>query len=309
MKRSITLLTVAFSFLLATAPSTVAQSEEGYRIYDSAGTELAWEDVISKTDVEVVLVGETHDDSIGHKVEWELLTRLYAAQTDTSEPSVAISMEMFTRDVQHVVDEYLGDVITESHFLKASQPWDRYETDYKPLVEFAKAHGLPVIAANAPRRYVNRVTRLGSNALNDLHPVAKNWVAPLPFAQASPEYEKKWMKQMEESMAEMGAEGMDHSMFAHMLEAQSLWDATMAHSIVTQLIKQPAAKVVHYVGSFHVTQNTGILEHIHRYRPGTSALTIVLEPSTDIMNPSEDDLKLGDVVILTHKVEEEGGEE
>src|SRR3954467_8455063 len=68
-------------------------------------------------------------------------------------------MEMFERDVQIVLDEYLSDLITEQHFLASSRPWGNYKTDYRPLVELAKEKHLDVIAANAPRRYVNMVSR------------------------------------------------------------------------------------------------------------------------------------------------------
>jgi uncharacterized iron-regulated protein len=41
--------------------------------------------------------------------------------------------------------------------LQDSRPWANYVRDYRPLVEYAKAQGLDVIAANAPRRYVSMV--------------------------------------------------------------------------------------------------------------------------------------------------------
>jgi len=294
--------------LLFTGSSvSVAHAQDGYHIYDPSGDELSFDEVAAKfLGAEVILVGESHDDSIGHLVELEILEHAFAARTTAAYPRVAVSMEMFTRDVQHVVDEYLQDYITESHFLKASRPWARYETDYKPLVEFAKVHRIPVVAANAPRRYVSRITKHGANALDSLAESSKHWIAPLPYAQASAVYETKWMAAMEESMSGMDSTGgMDHSMFAHMLEAQSLWDATMAHSIVQQLIKTPESAVLHFVGSFHVTKNTGIIEHIKRYRPGTQVVTIVIDPSEDPASPSDEQLLLGDVIVLTKEAPDE----
>jgi uncharacterized iron-regulated protein len=72
------------------------------------------------------------------------------------------SLEMFERDVQIVLDEYVKDLITEKKFLDDSRPWNNYKTDYRPLVEYAKQNKLPVIAANAPRRYINMVSRGGA---------------------------------------------------------------------------------------------------------------------------------------------------
>ena len=39
--------------------------------------------------------------------------------------------------------------------LQDARPWPNYETDYRPMVQVAKHEGLPVICANAPRRYVS----------------------------------------------------------------------------------------------------------------------------------------------------------
>ena len=104
-------------------------------------------------------------------------------------------------------------------FLKNSRPWGNYQTDYRPLVEFAKENKLKVIAANAPRRYVNMVGRLGKDSLNKLSPNAKQWIAPLPFADSSKIYTDKFNKMMQGH----GSENILHS--------QTLWDATMSYSI------------------------------------------------------------------------------
>ena len=42
-----------------------------------------------------------------------------------------------------------------------------------------------------------------------------------------------------------------------MLDAQSLWDATMAWSIAEHLTKRPGSKVAHMVGGFHSETGTG----------------------------------------------------
>ena len=84
--------------------------------------------------------------------------------------SVALSLEMFERDVQHILDEYLQDLITESQFKSSARPWEHYDADYRAMVEMAKAVGVPVLAANAPRRYVNRVSRLGPAGLGATFP-------------------------------------------------------------------------------------------------------------------------------------------
>ena len=70
---------------------------------------------------------------------------------------LVLSMEMFEKDNQEKVNDYLAGKITEEEFIKTSRPWPRYITDYKPMIEFAKAHKIPVIASNIPRFWHQRL--------------------------------------------------------------------------------------------------------------------------------------------------------
>jgi uncharacterized iron-regulated protein len=176
---------VASSLRAQHAPDSTASDStlaDAYRVFRADGQTATLDDVVAAMDaVEVVFVGEQHDDPVAHYLQAELLQRAFVRQARAAAGRpVALSLEMFARDVQLILDEYLTDMITESHFLRSSQPWQNYETDYRPMVEFAKAHRLPVLAANAPRRYVNRVSRLGSASLDSLSVWAKAWLPPLP---------------------------------------------------------------------------------------------------------------------------------
>jgi heme-binding uptake protein ChaN (Tiki superfamily) len=94
-------------------------------------------------------------------------------------------------------------------------------------------------------------------------------------------------------------EGRDHGS-AHGVEAQSLWDATMAWSIAEQLKRQPGALVVHVNGGFHSEERLGIPEHLVRYRPGTTFLVVTMVSEKSF--PGFDKAELagrGDFVIVT----------
>jgi len=377
---------------LATADDV---TESDYRIYRSDGTPATMAEVrAALASVEVVFVGELHNDPVSHHIEQQVLEGWF----DTHGHAAALSLEMFSRDVQYIVDEYLSGLITDTHFQQASSPWSNYKTDYRPLVEFAKAHGLPVIAANAPRRYANMVSRNGRTALASLSDQALSYLAPLPYAAASERYEAQWNQVMADAMAAMQAaveassegdhaaaepmpenegmrhgemqhgegemnhaamrekhdpdmtdeeyekmkaekmaakkegeghqmgEGMDHGKMNHskmnhdtpdessdhaapaaqpqhgggsMLDAQSLWDATMAWSIADHMTRRPGAKVAHFVGGFHVEAGTGTPEHLSQYRPGTRMLIISVQSVDDptIFDPDEH-TGLGDFVVL-----------
>jgi uncharacterized iron-regulated protein len=175
---------------------TEAQEEQDFtdhfRVYTADGAPASMDDILrAMGESDAVLVGEIHTDPVGHWIEAELLRRAVEAYGDSR--SIALSLEMFERDVQGIVDEYLHDLITERQFKASARPWEHYDADYRTMVELAKIHGLPVIAANAPRRYVNRVSRLGPEALSELSTAAKSFLPPLPYPQASEAYRDEWI--------------------------------------------------------------------------------------------------------------------
>jgi len=296
-----------------------------YRVFTGAGEPSSLDELVAEMlRRQVVFIGEGHDDPTGHMLEAELLRRAYEgvgpASGSTGARPVALSLEFFERDVQPIVDEYLAGLISESSFRSDSRPWPRYGTDYRPLIEFAKTHDIPVIAANAPRRYTNRVTREGRESLLDLSDAARETLAPLPYPQPSPTYRDQWIRTIAEVMEMEGTkcgvplpepeEGEtpvhaaappgSHDNMGNQLHSQVLWDATMAFWIADHLLRSPDALVLHMVGSFHVERGTGIPEQLETYRPGTSRLIIVLRPVDEIdsFEPVPDST-WGDFVIQT----------
>ena len=128
------------------------------RVYDTrknafADFELMLADLAT---ADVIFVGEQHDDPNTHRLELGMLEGLRRRRVP-----VIVSLEMFERDVQAAVDRYLSGAMVEAEFLKDARPWPRYATDYRPLVELAKAHGWPVVAANVPRRFASEVAKSG----------------------------------------------------------------------------------------------------------------------------------------------------
>jgi uncharacterized iron-regulated protein len=208
--------------------------------------------------------------------------------------TVVLSLEMFERDVQPVVDEYLADLITESHFLSSARPWEDYETRYRPMVEFARAHGLDIVAANAPRRYVNRASRLGRDSLASLPSTARAWLPPLPYPEGSTDYRAEWDALMGPAAAHMRGTPFD---------AQTLWDASMGQMVGRAVDGHEDALVLHLAGSFHVANFTGTPEALQHYRPGTRALVLVAEPAEDRNGLTSEQQGLGDFVILTRPPE------
>ncbi|HSG06729.1 MAG TPA: ChaN family lipoprotein [Longimicrobiales bacterium] len=327
MRRS----TLAAVLALLAAPAAISAQHpaapeapvEGvdFRVYDGRGHSRSFADILAAMDdADALLVGEDHDDVVGHRVEAQILIRArqrFGAIEPGVSPTrqVVLSLEMFERDIQYILDEYLSDLITEDQLQKSARPWPRYDTDYRRMVEFARAHRLPVVAANAPRRYVNRVSRLGASSLDELSELGKAFLPPLPYPAASEEYTRQWDRLMAEMMGPPGEasdtvpEGRPAAPThdsSKELEAQALWDAAMGHAVASALNTYPGALVVHYAGSFHVERETGIPERVPEYRPGTRVVTVVLQPSAEIDEWDKDEYNgLGDFVVLTLRPQEE----
>lgn len=273
--------------------SMTAQTDlSKFRVYDSQGTPSSVADIIKAIEkADVVFLGENHDDSVAHSLQLDIFRQ--TIESYSAKRPVVLSLEMFENDVQIVLNEYLGGQISESHFLQSSRPWGNYKTDYRPLVELAKEKKLSVIAANAPRRYVNMVSRLGRESLNGLSPEAKRWLAPLPFPEPSDAYATKFKSLMGPSAeARMGIDNI--------LASQSLWDATMAYSVAEALKKNKNALVIHLNGSFHTENRLGTAEQVLKYRPKTNTIVVTMRYEEDFKTFDQTKHKnLGDFVILT----------
>ncbi|SCY27187.1 ChaN family lipoprotein [Desulfoluna spongiiphila] len=257
-----------------------------YTILSPDGTRVSQDVLMDEAArADVVLVGETHDNPSAHHLEYALLKRLLEKRAEEkSPPGVTLSFEMLARDLQGVTDEYLSGLITEMHFMAASRPWGNYVRAYRQTLNLAKEKGAPVIAANAPRRYVNLVARKGKEALEQLSPEAKTWIAPLPYEEASPAYRTK-LAALERQILHASQKDNPHGTKAPgsppstiNTDAQALWDATMAWSIAEALTHYPDNSVMHISGIFHCEGGLGIPEHLARYAPSATILIITIRP-------------------------------
>ena len=216
---------------------------------------------------DVLFLGELHDDSLAHVAQLHLLRALVEAGRP-----VVLALEMVETDVQPVLDEYLAGLIRERDFLAASRPWGTYASGYRPLVELARQRSVPVVATNAPGRYVSLVSRRGGLAvLDSLSATARAWMP----AQIAPPSEPL----TDAFTALMG--GMAHGSgpsVEGMLAAQNLRDATMAWRIASALAAHPGALVVHVNGRFHSAGGLGIPEHLSRRAPSARTLVVSMGP-------------------------------
>jgi uncharacterized iron-regulated protein len=250
---------------------------------------------------DVVFVGEQHDDPNTHRLELAIVEGLVRRRT-----TVVIALEMFERDVQPLLDQYLGGKITEEQFLAGSRPWPRYATDYRPLIEFARAHQIPVIASDVPRPIAGEVAKTGLSTLDTLKDrsvAARDLQCP-----TSGDYYDRFEELMSggghpptaDQKAADAKTKSDRFYFA-----QCLKDETMAESVAMAFDKNAArrATIVHVNGAFHSDYGEGTAAGTRRRMPGRRIAVVSMLPVDDIDNarPDDDDARLGDYLVFTVK--------
>ncbi len=250
---------------------------------------------LSKADV--IFFGEHHDDSFHHEMEYKILE-----QIDQRGGKLAVSFEMFERDTQEILNQYLEGKIDEVTFLKKTRPWGNYETDYRPLLEYAKNHHLPVIASNVPRRYASLVNKGGLKELDSLSVIERGFIAKKIKA-PSGEYRDMFYAVMSGNMGDMvHGNPMQNNMFESLYIAQCVKDETMAESITHFLKKNRHYKVIHFNGDFHSQYRLGTVERIPWWYKKRVITPIVIESGKEL-EYSKDDLKKGDFLIIHYKRE------
>jgi len=260
----------------------MAQEKRAYRIFDKAGQEIGYADMVAacaKNDM--VFFGELHNNPIAHWLQLELTKDLYAAR----DSQIILGAEMFEADNQLLLNEYLLQQISEKNFEDEARLWTNYATDYKPLVEFAKANQLYFVATNIPRRYANLVYREGLKSLDGLSNKAKQYIAPLPITvdMAIPSY-----KDMMDMMGGHGGETL--------VQAQAVKDATMAYFI--DKYWRDGYTFIHYNGSYHSNRWEGIVWYLkNEFAPERSVLTINTVEQEDISALTEDNAGLADFTV------------
>jgi len=222
-------------------------------------------DIIAQLlDFKVIYVGEGHTNYEDHLLQLEIIRALY-----DRDPRLAVGMEMFTRETQSVIDQYLAGEMDEKAFLKESHYFKTWRFDYRlyrDIINFAKHNHIPIIALNLEKDIVSQVFKNGGpNSLAD----EDAGLLPADRKLDEPGYRER-----------IGAAFMMHAGpvqngdFNSFLQAQALWDETMAETIAEYMEKHPDERMVVIAGQGHVDRNNAIPPRVGRRLP--VAQTVVL---------------------------------
>ncbi len=277
MKFLFIFLTTLFTNIL------IAQNPQAYELYNSNGEKVDYNSMINEMAVaDIVLFGELHNNSVDHWMEFQVAKSLF--QKDSL---LQIGAEMYESDNQLILDEYMGGYIKKNYFEDEMRLWKNYKTDYKPILEFAKANNIGFYATNVPRRYAGVVAKKGFEGLEALSDEAKKYFAPLPvpFDTLAPNYD--------EMMTMDTGHGMGISI--NFVKAQAIKDATMAYFISKNLKK--GYTFLHYQGDFHSKNHGAISWYLNKYMPGLKIVTLSTQESKDL-NFKDEYKKLADYILV-----------
>ncbi|MEA1886224.1 MAG: ChaN family lipoprotein [Bacteroidota bacterium] len=256
-----------------------------YRLYDSEGNNTTYDELIKEaTEADIVFYGELHNDPVSHWLELELTRDIYEYKGD----SLILGAEMFERDDQLIINEYLDKLYEANKFEPEAKLWKNYKTDYKPLLDFARQKNLRFIATNIPRRYASMVSRSGFEILDSLSKEAKKYIAPLPI-----KYDPD-LKCYKDMINMGGKQAMPHAS-ENLPKAQAIKDATMAYSILQNWEK--GKTFIHYNGSYHSSNFQGIVWYLLQSKPDLKIVTIETVLQEDISKLEEEYLGIASYIV------------
>ena len=270
----------SITFLILSLTNTFSQDKKPYQIFDKNGKTSNYKKLLKKAVTsDIILFGEQHNSAISHWLQYELTADLH------KERMIILGAEMFERDNQEVLTQYVKQEIDKKAFDTLARFWSNYKTDYAPLVEFAKENKLEFIATNIPRRYANQVYKQGLASLDSLSTEEKNWIVPLPFPFDS---ELPTYKEILNMMGDHGT--------PELVLAQAIKDATMAYSILQS--KKENTLFIHYNGAYHSDFYEGILWYLKQDAPDLNYFTISTVTQKEVDKLEAEHIGKADFIIV-----------
>jgi uncharacterized iron-regulated protein len=278
-------LTSILIFLVTTFPS-IAQDFPAYVIYTSNGKKTTFEKLVDASEnKELVLFGEFHDNPISHWLQLELTKEMYAEVGS----NLQLGFEMFEQDQQELLSQYVTGNLTAKQFKDTMRLWPNYETDYAPIVEFAKTNKLFCVASNVKRKYASLLFKKGRKSLDTLSTEVKAQMAPIDFIVDSS------LSQYREVFIMGGHMGVNMGM--NMVESQAFKDATMAQFILANPGRKAGTVHLHFNGAFHSDFHQGILWYVQQKQPNIRVLTISTVTQADVRKLDKEHLGRADFII------------
>ena len=239
----------------AVPPGTLLDSDHPLagRLWDASAQSFIDEAELLRraASAEILLLGETHDNTEHHRLQLRVLQARLAAGARP-----ALLMEQFDTDQQAALDEARR---AGKDLAPLMRGWDWPQ--YQPLVAQADAAGLALVAANLPRAATRPVVREGYSTL----PAGD--VQRLALESVWHEARQKYMA----GLIEASHCGMvTPTLRDGLVRAQRLRDATLADAALGKLDQG----AVFILGRGHARHDVGVPLYLAARRPASRVLSV-----------------------------------
>ena len=230
----------------------------------------------------IVYVGETHDNPASHRLQLKILQ----AMAERFPGKIALGMEMFTPAQDDTLAKWSSGNLTEKEFLKEAGWYKVWKGDfeyYRDLLLLARDKNIPVIGLNADKQSVRKVV---ANKLDELTPEEVELVANMNL-------DDPYQRGLVEGI--YGGHVKSDGMLDGFHRAQTLWDETMANSVVNFLSAEEHKdfRMVVIAGGNHVRYGFGIPRRVFKKLP----LSYTLVGGKEIEIPESKKDQLMDVTL------------
>ncbi len=230
----------------------------------------------------IVYVGETHDNPASHRLQLSVLKAMQARHPG----KIALGMEMFTPAQDEALRRWTAGETGEKEFLKEAGWFEVWKGDfahYRDILNYCRDNDIPVIGLNADKKTVRLVVS------SDPAELEAEGLASLPDMDLEDPYQRGMVEGI------YGGHVKSEGMLAGFHRAQTLWDETMAESIVTFLGRDEYRDhhLVVIAGGNHVRYGFGIPRRVFRRLP----LSYTLIGGKEIVIPESKKAMLMDVTL------------
>jgi len=235
-------------------------------------------------DRKVIYIGEAHTEYGHHLMQYEIIRRLHE-----QDKRLIIGMEMFQWPFQEFLDRFVQGEITEEEMLRKTEYFDRWSYDYnlyRDILEYARAHRIRVVALNARKEIIEKVSEGGITALS------QNEFDELPeeMDMTNAVY-RRHLKEIYQRHNLLGRKN-----FENFYQSQLIWDETMAETVAKTLMENRDYRMVVLAGNGHVEYSWGIPDRVKRR---------IDLPSAVIVNDGGEDVRreLADFILFPDHAE------
>lgn len=217
--------------------------------------------VAAITAADFVALGEVHDNPDHHLLQARLLRAIVAAGRRP-----ALAFEMLTTDQQPAIDAAVKAAPRDADALAREVDWAHSRWPdwkfYRPIFAAGLEAGLPIVAANLPRKQMSEIISKGRDGLDDGLKVRLAREEPLPDGTLSA---------LREEMKESHCGELPDEMVDPMVLGQRARDARMAERMVSAGAERGAVLIT---GKGHARTDRGVPALVARDAPGKKVASV-----------------------------------